>query len=64
MKFTIKIVLLVGSAAMALASPIACPDAGPPMPAMPPKPEGVNEDLAVNVASVGNCPVRSTVFQI
>jgi hypothetical protein len=64
MRITIKIVLLVGSAAVALASPIACPDAGPPMPpmpAMPPKPKGVNEDLAVNVASVGNCPVRSAV---
>jgi hypothetical protein len=64
MRIMTEIALLVGTAAVALASPIACPDAGPPMPPMPPmppKPKGVNEDLAVNVASVGNCPVRSTI---
>lgn len=64
MRIAVNIALLVGSAAVALASPIACPDAAPPMPAgmmppMPSKPKGVNEELAVNVASVGNCPVRS-----
>jgi len=58
MRIAINIALLVGSAAVALASPIACPDAGPPMPQ---KLKGVNEDLAVNVASVGNCPVRSII---
>lgn len=59
MKITIEIALLMGSAAVALASPIASPDAGPPV---PPMPKDDNEDLAVNVARVGNCPVCCTVL--
>lgn len=52
MRNVIEIALLIGSAAVALASPVGSPGAKPPMP------KDDNEDLAVNVAKVGNCPVR------
>lgn len=48
----------MGSVAVALASPIASPEAGPPK---PPMPKDDNEDLAVKVTQVGNCPVGSTM---
>ncbi|KAF2626486.1 hypothetical protein BU25DRAFT_422636 [Macroventuria anomochaeta] len=40
--------MLVGSVAVALASPIASPG--------PPKPKDDNEDVGMNVAKVGRCP--------
>lgn len=65
MRITVGIALVVGSAAVALASPVASPIASPaaspyakpPTPPMPPMPKDDNEDLAGNVAKVGNCPV-------
>ena len=59
MRIATGIALLMGCAAVALASPIA----GPPMPAMAakpkptPKPKDDNTQLAVKVQSVGSCPV-------
>ena len=55
MRITIEMVLLVGSAAVALASPLASPE--------PPKPKDDNEDVGMNVAEVGRCPVHTTVDQ-
>lgn len=49
MRIAIEMTLLMGSAALALASPVASP--GPPKP--PPKDNG----MSVMVASVGRCPV-------
>jgi hypothetical protein len=59
MRITVEMTLLVGSAAMALASPIASP--GPPSPMSPPPPPK-NADMGVMVASVGRCPVRTMMF--
>ncbi|KAH6612151.1 hypothetical protein C7974DRAFT_419049 [Boeremia exigua] len=50
MKITIQIILLVGSAAVALASPVA----GPPKPKPPPMPK--DDGLQGQVSSVGQCP--------
>ncbi|KAJ8109533.1 hypothetical protein OPT61_g7390 [Boeremia exigua] len=49
MKITIELVMLMGSAAVALASPIA----GPPKP--PPKPK--DDGVGMMVAGVGKCPM-------
>lgn len=57
MRITIEMTLLVGSAAFALASPIASP--GPPK--SPPPPPSDN-GMGVMVASVGRCPVRTVLL--
>lgn len=49
MKIKISMAVLVGAAAVAIASPIASPGS--------PKPED-DDDVGVNVAKVGKCPVR------
>jgi hypothetical protein len=46
--------VLVGAAAVAIASPIASPG--------PPKPDD-DDDVGVNVASVGKCPVRMALLR-
>ncbi|KAF1926471.1 uncharacterized protein M421DRAFT_422805 [Didymella exigua CBS 183.55] len=51
MRITIEIALLVGSAAVALASPTAYPDSTSA------KPKDDNKALAVKVTSVGSCPM-------
>ena len=50
MKSTISIAILMGIAAIAVASPVASP--GPP-----PKPMD-DDKVGLSVASVGRCPVR------
>ena len=49
MKIAISIAVMVGAAAVAIASPVASPD--------PPKPM-MDDDVGTNVANVGKCPVR------
>lgn len=56
MRITVEMTLLVGSAAMALASPIASP--GPPSPMSPPPPPSMGS----MVAGIGKCPVRTMLF--
>jgi hypothetical protein len=54
MRAKISIAILVGAAAVALASPVASP--GPPKP----KPMDDNKDVGDNVGKVGRCPVCLT----
>jgi hypothetical protein len=51
MRIAISIAVLVGSTAVAVANPIASPG--------PPKPKDPKDDVGMNVAKVGPCPVRS-----
>ena len=55
MRITISMVVLVGAAAVAIASPVASPGS--------PKPKDDDDDVGSNVANVGRCPVPTRYFQ-